>query len=328
MSNNIHISTIVPVYNAEKYIDRCLESLLNQSICKNIEIIVINDGSTDSTPKIINRYSETFDNIKVLHTTNQGVSAARNLGIQQARGEYITFIDADDWLEPKCYEKMYTNAKLYNADIVASGLYIDTNDRRIISRKVVSQNTVADGKEAIRKYLYGDLDVHVFNKIFISDIVKRHVFDTKLQIAEDRLFLFECLLDAQRVFLAKDCFYHYFQNRSSVMNQPFSTKNLDNITVGKKIIKKVEENCPELLPYALAMYVKMECRLYGEMTAEKITRKYYKEYKVLKQDIKDFHILKNLPYISKKHIYALILVKINPHIYNYLRNNPALKFRR
>lgn len=328
MSNNIHVSVIIPAYNAEKYIDKCITSLISQSIFENLEIIVINDGSIDATAQIVNEYSKNYKNIKVFHTKNQGVSSARNLGIKQALGEYITFVDADDWLEMSCYEKMYANAKLYSADIVAAGLYIDINDKKVIDRKVVLQNTVADGKKAVREYLYGNLDVHIVNKIFRRDIVKKHAFDITLKIAEDRLFLLECLLDAKKVIFIQESFYHYYQNENSAMNQKFSKNNLDNIFVGKSIINKVKEKYPELLPYAQAMYVNMECRLYGELFKARLIQKYPGEYTILKQDIKSFKIFKNLKYITKKHMCALILAKISPSLYNFMRSDPVLKFKR
>ena len=99
MEDMIKISAIVPVYNAEEYIERCLKSLISQSIGSDIEIIVVNDGSTDRTQKILESYKLKNDNIKIFSIENNGVSHARNLGIQYAKGEYITFVDADDWLD-------------------------------------------------------------------------------------------------------------------------------------------------------------------------------------------------------------------------------------
>ena len=328
MGNDIFISVIIPAYNAERYIDKCIKSLINQSIFQNLEIIIINDGSTDSTPEIINNYSINYRNIKVFHTQNQGVSAARNLGIEHAQGKYITFVDSDDWLEVNCYEKMYTNAQLFTIDILAAGLFIDVENTKVITRRSVSHNTIMDGKKAAKEYLYGNLDVHMVNKLFRSAIIKNHRFDIHLKIAEDRLFLFECLLDAQKIFLMPDCFYHYYQNKNSAMNQHFSQKNFDNLSAGKKIFNIVQEKYPELLPYAKVMYINMECRLYGEIYRAGFTQKYRNEYIAIKQDIKCFNILRNLKYTTKKHVCAIFLAKISPSLYNYMRGNPILKFKR
>lgn len=328
MEDKFYISIIIPVYNAEKYIRKCLESLVNQSVCDNLELIIVNDGSIDKTKWILDEYKSKYKNIKVFHTENSGVSSARNYGLEQATGKYITFVDADDWVDLDCYEKMFKYAEKYNADIVATGLYIDGKDGIITTRRVAEQDVLMDQKTAIKEYLYGNLDVHIYNKLFKAGLIKTHKFDTKLKIAEDRLFLFECLLDTENIFCSAACFYHYYQNENSVMNQKFSKKNLDNIIVGKKIVKEISNRYPELVCYAQSMYVSMECRLYGELYAEKLTNKYLKEYIALKRDIKKFNILKYLRYTSKKHIFALILAKINPALYNYFRSNTIMKFKR
>ena len=112
------VSIIVPVYNVESYLDKCLNSLVNQTL-KDIEIIVINDGSTDNSQKIIDKYSKKYKNIINITKENGGVSEARNLGLEKASGEYIGFLDSDDWIEPDMYELMYQKAKTENFDIVA-----------------------------------------------------------------------------------------------------------------------------------------------------------------------------------------------------------------
>ena len=113
---NTKVSVIIPVYNAKNYIEKTLNSILNQSI-DSLEIIVINDGSTDGSKDILDYYDNTHDNIKVIHQKNKGVSAARNLGILSSTGEYIGFVDSDDLLDKKMYESMYKKAISYNADI-------------------------------------------------------------------------------------------------------------------------------------------------------------------------------------------------------------------
>lgn len=328
MKNNSYISIIVPAYNAERYIKKCLESLVNQTFYNNLELIVVDDGSTDDTKNILDDYEVKYKNVKVYHTDNNGVSNARNYGLEQACGKYITFVDADDWVDLDCYEKMYKIAEENDIDIVAAGLYVDGSNGHIVTRELTDQDILIDKITSIREYLYGNFDVHIYNKLFRRDIIIKHKFDIKLRIAEDRLFLFECLLDADKVFCMKRCFYHYFQNESSVMNQKFTEKNLDNIIVGEKIVEEVSKKYPELINYAKSMYVSMECRLYGEIYAADLLDKYLKEYTILKKDIKSCKIMKFLKYTSKKHIIALILAKISPALYNYFRNNPIVKFKR
>ena len=114
------ISIIVPAYNIEKYIGRCLDSILNQTY-KNIEVIVVNDGSSDSTGSIIDDYSRKDDRVKPFHKENGGVSSARILGVNHAIGDYIGFVDGDDYVEPEMFEHLLNNALKYNADISHCG---------------------------------------------------------------------------------------------------------------------------------------------------------------------------------------------------------------
>ena len=115
--NNIKVSIIVPVYNSEKYLQTLINSLIAQTL-KEIEIIVIDDGSTDSSGKILDDYQSELEKIKVIHKQNAGVSAARNTGLEVASGEYIGFVDSDDWIEKDMYEKLYNTAKLKNCNVV------------------------------------------------------------------------------------------------------------------------------------------------------------------------------------------------------------------
>lgn len=127
------ISIIIPVYNGEKYLKRCLDSIVNQTIFSELQIIVVNDGSTDNTLSIIKKYKEVYgDNIVVANIPNGGVSNARNVGIEIATGKYLTFVDADDWVDQGCYEKMYRKAQESLVDIVAAGFFISNDNKDIL----------------------------------------------------------------------------------------------------------------------------------------------------------------------------------------------------
>lgn len=118
--NIVRISVIVPVYNVEKYLEKCLDSLVNQTL-KDIEIICINDGSTDKSGEILCSYAQRYSQIVVLNQLNKGQSAARNYGITMANGEYLGFVDSDDWVDLDYFEKLYTAAKKYECDIACAG---------------------------------------------------------------------------------------------------------------------------------------------------------------------------------------------------------------
>lgn len=119
--NKIFVSIIVPVYNVEKYLARCLNSLIEQTLYE-IEIICVDDGSTDNSPKILKQYADKYPNIKIITQTNKGLSAARNTGMNHAQGKYIGFVDSDDWIDKDFYEKLFYTAQKYNASISAAGI--------------------------------------------------------------------------------------------------------------------------------------------------------------------------------------------------------------
>lgn len=323
---DIWISVIVPAYNAEEHIDKCLYSLVRQELFEKIEVLIVDDGSTDQTGSIADSYSKKYENIRTFHIRNKGVSSARNLGIENSKGMYVAFLDADDWIESQFCSEMYYTAIKEKADIVASGILFDTENETIVSRPVTDKYRVLDKESALAGFLCGNIDVHVVDKIFKRELLTKHRFDSMIKIAEDRLFLFEFLLKANRSVLLPNNFYHYYQNSESVMNQQFTRKNLDSIIVSKKILAKTQLIEPKLTAYAECMYIADACRIYGEIIQNKKCDIYRKEYEELKQDINNFSVVKSMKYSSKKHVAALILAKISPHLYNKLRGNTRIKF--
>ena len=323
--NNYILSVIIPAYNVEKYIDRCLDSLVNQTIFEKIEVIIVNDGSTDKTKEYAEKYIKKYSNIFLYNQKNRGVSNARNLGIDKAIGKYITFLDTDDWVDLNCYEKMCSVLEQENVDIVVTGLSIDGDNRCMVKKRLAKCEKRLDRNSAIKSYLKGNLDVHIVNKVFRRNIIYNLKFDENIKIAEDRLFLYECLLKAHEIYLLPDCFYHYFQNNESVMNQPFTQKKFDNIIVGNKIKELTNKYIKELKPYADAMYISMECRLYGEIWEH--SENYFDEYMKLKNDVKRYKIRYAFKYMSKKHFIAFLIAQISPRLFKLLRGNLVMKFK-
>ncbi|MCR5484734.1 MAG: glycosyltransferase, partial [Clostridiales bacterium] len=131
MTEKADISVIIPVYNGEKYLGECLESITKQTAFDRLEVITVDDGSTDKTPEICGAYSEKYKNIRVIRTKNSGVSAARNRGIAEASGEFIAFVDSDDRLYPEMYERLITAARKTNADIAVCGYLYQYPDRDV-----------------------------------------------------------------------------------------------------------------------------------------------------------------------------------------------------
>lgn len=165
----IKISIIVPVYNMEKYLEKCLDSLVNQTL-KEIEIIVINDGSKDNSINILKQYAKKYKNIKIYDHDNQGISKTRNFGIEKAKGEYIAFIDSDDYVDTRMFEVMYERAKKDNLDIVVCDYYNYYENRNEIEKfKIVDFEDTTISKD---KSLIFQINPSPWNKIYRKDLFK------------------------------------------------------------------------------------------------------------------------------------------------------------
>ena len=224
------VSVIVPVYNAEKYLHRCIESIINQTL-NGIEIILINDGSTDNSLNICKQYEEIDPRIKVIDKENSGPSASRNIGIENANGEYITFVDSDDWIELDMLENLYNKVKQFNSPMIISNYFKNYTDKEVINCLNIKENCL--DKKKINKYLILPLigksefeeENHIlgfgapWGRLFNLDIIKSNKikFKEDLIIGEDVLFNIEFLDKVSNISLSKSAYYHYFDNSSSIM---------------------------------------------------------------------------------------------------------------
>lgn len=209
------VSVIVPVYNVERYIDKCLKSLVNQTL-KDIEIIVVNDGSPDNSQKIIDEYAKKYKNVKSYIKENGGVSDARNFGIEKSSGEYIAFVDGDDFVLNDMYEKMYEKAKSNNFDIVVCDLnYIYENNNSEIR---VSSGFDKDTTD-IKKAIINNYPV-VWNKIIKREIFNNIKFKKGVWF-EDVEFLYRMFPLIKSIGVIKEPFNQYIQRKGSI------TKSVD-----------------------------------------------------------------------------------------------------
>jgi glycosyltransferase involved in cell wall biosynthesis len=218
--NDVKVSIIVPVYNVEKYLRQCVDSIVNQSL-KEIEIICINDGSTDNSLQILEGYAQRDKRIKIINKRNEGLSAARNTGMEYATGEYIGFVDSDDFINEKMYENLYKNAKSNKSDIVMCPAYVfDNNNPELNHKKPYFSlefldkkfdNKVFDHTNA--KNLIFKVNVTCWNKIYKSQFLNEIGAKFHKIYFEDNIFFFETYLKAKRISLIRDFLYYYRINR-------------------------------------------------------------------------------------------------------------------
>lgn len=219
---DIKVSIIIPVYNVEKYLKQCLDSVVNQTLTE-IEVICVDDGSTDNSLQILGEYAENDDRIKVISKKNGGISSARNKGMEYATGEYIGFVDSDDWIELNMYEKLYENAKFHDSDMVmcpahrfddvTHELKYDSPYFTLECFDKTFDNCVFTPDQT--KDFFFDILVTPWNKIYKSEFLE----ETGVKFPEgldfdDNPFFFEIYLKASKLSLVRDFLYFYRINRS------------------------------------------------------------------------------------------------------------------
>lgn len=203
------ISIIIPIYNVEDYLNKCIDSIIYQTY-SDWELILVDDGSFDSSPAICDSYATCDSRIRVIHKINEGVSKARNIGIEIAQGEYIVFCDADDYVDPNYLKQFLKNNK--NADLVITGYYFDTNN--IVYSYKIYQEAYCKNLEEIKKHFFLQnlkSNGYPWGKFYKHEIIKsNHLrFNEHLQINEDHLFVFQYLLCCKTIYITPSKDYHY-----------------------------------------------------------------------------------------------------------------------
>ena len=245
------ISIIIPIYNSEKYLEKCLESVTTQSF-KNIEILLINDGSTDNSLNICYKFEKKDSRIKIITKENSGVSGARNIGILNSVGEYIVFVDSDDYCQSNMIESIIKNINenellifsynkvMKNKEINYSAGKIDINKNNI-EEKIVNEDRIGG---------------YLWNKVFKSSIIKENKikFDSNITFCEDLLFVFEYVQKIEKIVYLEDTLYNYRIRKGSKTSNMFSKKNISMLNVYSSLIDLTKnDNIKENLKFNYLM---------------------------------------------------------------------------
>ena len=252
------VSVIVPVYNVEVYLRRCLDSIVDQTYT-NLEIIVIDDGSTDRSSAICDKFAAEDPRIQVIHQNNQGLSAARNAGLDVCCGDYICFVDSDDWIEPDMVEALYTAVINNTADIACCERYIHKGT--IVTEDICDRIVIIeDTEEIINRLLLGYIDTMVWNKIYKSELFDRELRFPTGQVYEDISMTWKILLRCRKIVMLPEPGYHNTV-RSNSISHTNTTENLRDywtaqkerlevLAVTNEAWKKIEtENCMNIGVY-------------------------------------------------------------------------------
>lgn len=213
--NNELISVIIPVYNVEPYVKRCIDTVLNQTY-KNIEIIIVDDGSTDNSGKICDEYKNKDNRVIVIHKENGGLSDARNTGIENCKGKYIVFVDSDDYIETTMVEKLYNDIKSSNADISICGIYVSENDT--IKEKVTPKKSFSISGNTKYDYIYNEYSLQTivaWNKLYKRSIFKKIRYE-KGRVHEDEIIICDILNNAKKISYMLEPLYYYIKRPGSI----------------------------------------------------------------------------------------------------------------
>lgn len=224
-----NISVIVPVYNVEKYLERCVNSIINQTY-DNIEVILVDDGSTDNCPRICDELSKSDDRIKVIHKSNGGLSDARNAGIRAANGNYYAFVDSDDYIESDMLDKMYREIRKHNADLVICGIHRRYDDGGEFDFFCPIKDEILNGTE-VAGLLYGLNGwsyISVWNKLYKKELFNEIKFPVG-KIHEDEFIIHKILNIASKIVTISYPAYIYIDRKDSIMNTKINIKRLDVI---------------------------------------------------------------------------------------------------
>ena len=320
------ISVIIPVYNAEKWINKCLDSLINQTMFQDMELIIIDDGSVDNCGKVIDEYALKYQNIRCKHIQNGGVSNARNTGLDMCNGEFVTFVDADDYFDD-CFIENLFNAMDDGCDITCSGFIAEYPTKNVVSCPIEAR--CLDKNKTIYEFLIADqLEPNVTDKLFRTNLIGNKRFDATIAIAEDKYFLFQCLKEVRKIKLIPVANYHYVMNDDSACRNGFAEKKFHSIKVADLICDDIKEYYPEYYGLAKSMAIDVRCRICGDIFYNQSQEVFSKEYKKIYAEIRSYSIAKKAKYSSKKHLLAFIAAKIHPGLYCFLKNDMKLQYKR
>lgn len=287
------LSVIIPIFNVENYLEECLDSVCNQTL-KDLEIICIDDGSTDDSPKILKNYASKDDRIKIISKSNGGQASARNIGIKEATGEYIAFVDSDDFIEPTMFEKLYQKAKNKDLDIV-------------MCKIATYDNQTTEIRDNVWYYMLGifrDFDKDIFNhkdtfdftceiavtpynKIYRSSLIKdNNILFPEGLIFEDEKFFYDVYLRANKVSIVDEFLYYYRVNRKGSTVEISQDKDYSDIIL---ISKQIRETFKDTKNYENYKFLLNNRLIHLQLARFTQTSRQHKEkfYNLLKNDLKE-----------------------------------------
>lgn len=308
------ISVIIPVYNVEDYLEKCIQSVINQTYT-NLEIILVNDGSTDKSGQICDKYSKIDERIIVIHKKNGGLSDARNAGIDRATGKYIGFVDSDDYIDKEMYNIMYNNIIFNNANVsIVNRYYTFSDGRKELRYKIDDQIRIMNNLEAIEEMNnFSTFDMAAWDKLYEIKLFEDIRFPVG-KLSEDFYIMYLIFEKCKRVVFDSKPLYYYFQRDNSISRN--KKINFDFIEAAKQQMNYIENKYPELEKCVKSAYLSANLTAYNSHLKQKVipSKELIKKFK---KEVKAYYpyMKENSKISAVKKIQAKLFL-FNTNIYN------------
>ena len=310
------VSIILPIYNVEKYLSRCIESILNQTFT-DLELILINDGSTDRCGEICDLYNKKDTRVNVIHKENGGVSSARNVGIDVAKGEFIGFIDPDDYIDEDAIEYLYKLAKENKADISCYKMKTYKNGVLVSNLNKAEEIKIYVGEEIIKEYVQnGTFLYSTCNKLYSKKLLQNEYsrFPTNIRYAEDALFNYYMLAKSCKLVFSNQQKYNYYINSGSVVSN-ITEKRLDILKAQKEMFYFLKNRYGKYTNYIVRQYIRSSIMIVQDIA---IKNNIFEKRSILNNlkaiVIRDKDILTDIRDISLKDKIYFSMLRVSPKL--------------
>lgn len=310
------ISVIVPVYNTEKYLDKCMQSILGQTY-GNLEIILIDDGSTDGSSEKCDSYAKVDSRVRVIHKKNGGQSSARNVGLDICKGKYISFVDSDDWIEPDMYSFLYKQLETFDMRLAVCGRYdVYENSKEKTVGKSLECNGIFDSYDVLPKMAVGKLsDFSVCDKLHHRDLWHSIRFPEG-EIYEDFAVMYKVLMAAEKVVLCDIPFYVYYHRKNSTVTSGFRESLNAYPKQTKLFLLYIIDKYPEYTKYAIWTHIKaIQFVLISLLKSDTLTYISYNSlYDDYIQDIKKYRKIWKADSLFSYHDRLICILLLHKHL--------------
>lgn len=316
------VSILIPVYNAAEFLRQCLDSIVSQTY-QELQVVIIDDGSTDDSLSICEEYATKHAYFEVYHQENIGVAKTRNRLLDHVAGDYVLFIDADDWIDPQMVEYLETKARTFHADIVTCHAFIFENDKvenNVSAAVFPVQEEVWDRERIVREFLGPNAFMHVlWSKLFDAKFVRNARFVKEISHGEDSLFVWQLFQKVEKVVMTTRKLYHYRMSATSITHQSFSLKKMSLLVACERIYEDTVRFWPQYVDFARAnlclanmqlLISAAQCNYKNKEQIQKLQRDFRKNLTCLKRvNLVDCRLLRKAIFLSHGYfLYRIMLL--------------------